>query len=70
MSTAPKGDRVGVSDSAASARGEHGACEVHGAGSQGTDGLRVDGGSGLPSSAEALGLKGGHAVASNFHNCV
>jgi hypothetical protein len=48
-STEPKGDRVGVSDSAASARGEHGAGAVHG-------------GSGLPSSAEAL--------ASNFHNLV
>ena len=36
----PGGDRVGVSDGA---RVEHGACDVHGAGSGGADGVRGDG---------------------------
>ena len=33
-------DRVGVGDGA---RGEHGACDVHGTGSGGADGMRGDG---------------------------
>jgi hypothetical protein len=36
----PSGDRVGVGDGA---RGEHGACDVHGTGSGGAHGLRGDG---------------------------
>ena len=36
----PGGDRVGVSDGT---RVEHGACDVHGAGSGGADGVRGDG---------------------------
>ena len=36
----PGGDRVGVSDGT---RVEHGACDVHGAGSGGGDGVRGDG---------------------------
>jgi hypothetical protein len=36
-STEPSGDRVGVGDGA---RGEHGACDVHGTGSGGAHGLR------------------------------
>jgi hypothetical protein len=39
-STEPSGDRVGVGDGA---RGEHGACDVHGTGSGGAHGLRGDG---------------------------
>jgi hypothetical protein len=39
-STEPSGDRVGVVDGA---RGEHGACDVHGTGSGGEHGLRGDG---------------------------
>jgi hypothetical protein len=39
-STEPSGDRVGVGDGA---RGEHGACDVHGTGSSGAHGLRGDG---------------------------
>ena len=39
-STEPSGDRVGVGDGA---RGEHGACDVHGAGSGGAHGMRGDG---------------------------
>jgi hypothetical protein len=38
-STEPSGDRVGVGDGA---RGEHGACDVHGTGSGGAHGLRGD----------------------------
>jgi hypothetical protein len=38
--TEPSGDRVGVGDGA---RGEHGACDVHGTGSGGAHGLRGDG---------------------------
>jgi hypothetical protein len=36
----PSGDRVGVGDGA---RGEHGACDVHGTGSGGAHGMRGDG---------------------------
>jgi hypothetical protein len=39
-STEPSGDRVGVGDGA---RGEHGACDVHGTGSGGAHELRGDG---------------------------
>jgi hypothetical protein len=39
-STEPSGDRVGVGDGA---RGEHGACDVHGTGSGGAHGMRGDG---------------------------
>jgi hypothetical protein len=39
-STEPSGDRVGVGDGA---RGEHGACDGHGAGSGGAHGMRGDG---------------------------
>jgi hypothetical protein len=39
-STEPSGDRVGVGDGA---RGEHGACDVHGTGSGGAHGLRGNG---------------------------
>jgi hypothetical protein len=39
-STEPSGDRVGVGDGA---RGEHGACDVHGTGSGGAHGLPGDG---------------------------
>ena len=39
-STEPGGDRVGVGDGA---RGEHGACDVHGTGSGGAHGMRGDG---------------------------
>ncbi len=39
-STEPCGDRVGVGDGT---RGEHGACDVHRAGSDRADGLRSDG---------------------------
>jgi hypothetical protein len=39
-STEPSGDRVGVGDGA---RGEHGACDVHGTGSEGAHGMRGDG---------------------------
>ena len=39
-STEPSGDRVGVGDGA---RGEPGACDVHGAGSGGAHGMRGDG---------------------------
>ena len=38
-STEPSGDRVGVGDGA---RGEHGACDVHGTGSGGAHGMRGD----------------------------
>jgi hypothetical protein len=38
-STEPSGDRVSVGDSA---RGEHGACDVHGTGSGGAHGVRGD----------------------------
>ena len=38
--TEPSGDRVGVGDGA---RGEHGACDVHGTGSGGAHGMRGDG---------------------------
>ena len=36
----PSGDRVGVGDDT---RGEHGACDVHGAGTGGAHGMRGDG---------------------------
>ena len=39
-STEPCGDRVGVGDGT---RGEHGACDLHGTGSERADGLRGDG---------------------------
>ena len=39
-STEPSGHRVGVGDGA---RGEHGACDVHGTGSGGAHGMRGDG---------------------------